>query len=324
MGPPEHIGPAAERRERLLRQDNAGLVTYRFESLPTEGLSHAVFTRLGGVSQGPFATLNVGHTVGDDPAAVAQNHARIYAHLHLDARQVVTPHQVHGNHVALVSDQDSGQALPNTDGLATDQPQVAFLLRFADCQPILLYDPEHQALALVHAGWRGLAQGIARRAVETMQAAFGSQPQALVAGLGPAIGPCCYTVGQNVAAAMGYALADWQQVMLPLGEDTWRLDLPAANAQQLAAVGVQAIEQAHLCTACHNDEFYSHRAEQGVTGRFAVVAHLSTRGKRPGRKKQRISRATSRPVQPNGAGSDVDSLVPPGLPTFSEALEEKQ
>ena len=298
----------------MKRQIEQGLVTYHFESLEVEGLVHAVFTRLGGVSRGPFAELNVGHTVGDDEAAVAENHARIFAHLGLTCDRVVTARQVHGNHVAVVTAGAGGQVIPGTDGLVTNAPGLALMLRFADCQPILLYDPAHHALGLIHAGWRGVAEGIAYRAVETMREAFGSRPQELIAGLGPAIGPCCYTVGHKVASVMGYALPDWSQVMSLQGEDRWRFDLPAANAQQLAAAGVQAIEQAHLCTGCHSDEFFSHRADNGRTGRFAVVAYLEARDREQGNKETEIPREEARPEEPQ----EFESLDPPGFPTFQE------
>lgn len=298
----------------MLRQNASGLPTYRFESLGGEDLVHAVFTRLGGVSQGPFATLNVGHTVGDDESAVLENHARIYDYLDLSAERTTSPHQVHGSHVAIITARNTGRTVANTDGLVTHLPGVALLLRFADCVPILLYDPAHHALGLVHAGWRGAAQAIARRAVETMQDAFGTRPRDLIAGLGPAIGPCCYTVGDTVAAAMGYALPDWQQVLRPDGE-LWRFDLPGANAQQLHAAGVRQIEQADLCTACHSDEFFSHRAEKGRTGRFAVAAYL---GPGAGDQGQSAPATESKPEQ--GESPQPLSLDPPGLPTFDELL----
>jgi hypothetical protein len=296
----------------LLQHETNGIRTYQFETLAGQPLVHAVFTRLGGVSQGHFATLNVGGSVGDDEQAVAENHQRIYAALGLGAGQVVTTRQVHGNRVAIVDGRQAGTVVPNTDGLATATPGLGLLLRFADCQPILLYDPEHHALGLAHAGWRGVAQGIARRAVEAMQEAFGSQPAALLAGLGPAIGPCCYTVGHEVAAAMGYVLPDWKAAMELQGEDHWRLDLSAANAQLLAAAGVTHIEQAGICTACRNDEFFSHRADGGRTGRFAVVACLQPR---TGVEAEMADRAA-----PHRAEDDelalFDSLQPPGLPAF--------
>jgi len=319
----------------LRRQVGHELVTYQFENPAFAGIEHAVFTRLGGVSRGPLASLNVGRNVGDDPDAVVENLRRIYSHLGLTAGQVVTPWQVHSNRIAVVSGHDAGQIVRNTDGLVTATPGLALLLRFADCQPILLYDPERHALGLVHAGWRGVAQGAAIRAVEAMQASFGSRPDTLVAGLGPAIGPCCYVVGDEVAAAMGYALPDWRRVMHPLppplaeqsvqgeepeGGTAWRFDLPAANAQQLAAVGVASIEQAGMCTACHSDEFYSHRASHGQTGRFAVVAML---GLRPagldGARAEAQSAETRRQAKPGA----LDSLAPPGFPSFQELLQEE-
>jgi hypothetical protein len=204
--------------------------------------------------------------------------------------------------------------LAGTDGLVTDDPSIALMLRFADCQPILLYDPEQRVLALLHAGWRGVAQGIARRGVETMQEVFDCRPEQLIAGLGPAIGPCCYAVGHEVASAMGYALPDWRQVLHPEG-DHWRFDLPGANVQQLEAAGVRQIERADLCTACHTDEFFSHRGDHGPTGRFAVVASLQVgptggRGQRPG------THQAARPA----LSTDPDTLHPPGLPLFQEMM----
>lgn len=318
-GHDRQICPVAERKRALHRRDENGMPTYHFENLAMGGQVHAVFTRLGGASRGPFSTLNVGNSVGDDGAAVAENHARIYAHLGLGADRVVSPHQVHGNRIAVVTAEHAGQVIPSTDGLVTNTPQLTLLLRFADCQPILLYDPKHHALGLVHAGWRGVAQGIARRGVEAMQEAFGTEPRDLVAGLGPAIGPCCYTVGHKVAAAMGYALPNWSQAM-HIQEDGWRFDLSAANAQQLAASGVQNIEQAGLCTSCRNDEFFSHRADNGQTGRFAVVAYLEARSEKQENKSAR--RAGKEVVSKESV--TPDSLHPPGFPSFQDLVEVSQ
>jgi YfiH family protein len=303
----------------LQRRDSEGLTTYHFESLDPENpaiggaLVHAVFTRRGGVSREPFAALNISENVGDDPAAVAQNRARIFACLGLSADQVAMTGQVHGSHVAIVTADDGGRLYPNTDGLVTDTPGIGLFLRFADCQPILLYDPAHHALGLIHAGWRGVALGIARRAVETMQAAFGTEPRDLIAGLGPAIGPCCYTVGHEVAAAMGYALPNWGKVMHPQGEELWSFDLPTANVQLLRAAGVRRIEQARLCTSCHKDEFFSHRADGGRTGRFAVVAYLTAKEKQP---KPEGKEPAQTGIKPEPAEAGPDSLDPPGFPAF--------
>ena len=301
----------------MLRRESGGIPTYHFESLSADGLVHAVFTRLGGVSRAPFDSLNVGGTVGDDRAAVDENHARIYAHLGLSEAQVTSPRQIHSNRVVLITGSQAGSTIPDSDGLVTITPGVALLLRFADCQPILLYDPAHRALALVHAGWRGVAQGIARRAVETMTQAFGTRPGDLLAGLGPAIGPCCYTVGDKVAAAMGYVLPDWSGAMTSLGEDQWSLDLSAANAQQLSAEGVQQIEAADICTACNRHEFYSHRAGNGRTGRFAVAAYLE-----PGHAPERAAPVPgSQHRSQESTPSLPESLNPPGFPAFGDRSE---
>ena len=296
------------------REIGRELVTYHFDSLPVDCLSHAVFTRLGGISRPPFATLNVGNSVGDDPAATAENHSRIYQHMRLKSDCVATGQQVHGNHVAVVRLQDGGRVCPKTDALVTASPGVALMLRFADCQPILLYDPARHALGLIHAGWRGLAQGVVRRAIEAMQHAFGSDPRNLIAALGPAIGPCCYEVGDNVATAMGYALPNWRRVLQRDGSK-WRLDLPAGNAQQLAVTGVAHIEEAGICTSCHYDEFYSHRAEHGLTGRFAVVAYLHPRladDENP----LPISRMS---VVASPETATPDSIHPHGFPPFGDS-----
>ena len=307
----------ARGQDILRKQQTDGLVTYHFEGFPAESLLHAVFTRLGGVSQEPFATLNVGNSVGDDKAAVAENHARIYDNLRLTARRTASPYQVHGSRVALVTEahvgSDTRQVFASTDGLVTNVPGIALFLRFADCQPILLYDPTNHALGLIHAGWRGVAQAIARRAVEAMQEAYSSKPKDIIAALGPAIGPCCYTVGHNVAAAMGYVLPDWKQVMTGNG-DKWQLDLSAANAQLLSAAGVEAVDQADLCTACHVDEFFSHRAENGRTGRFAVVAHLKPRAGQG----ERHSARPETVIDQSDRATAHGSIEPPGLPSLSE------
>ncbi|HNS49611.1 MAG TPA: peptidoglycan editing factor PgeF [Anaerolineae bacterium] len=258
------------------REISGDLVTYRFHSLPAEHLSHAVFTRLGGVSRLPFATLNVGNSVGDELPATTENHARIFRYMGISPNRVVTAQQVHGNHVALATEEDAGRVLQKTDGLVTQSARLALMLRFADCQPVLLYDRARHALGLFHVGWRGLAQGMVRRALEAMGRSFGSEPRDLLAALGPAIGPCCYEVGDDVATAMGYSLPDWRRVMRRDGA-RWRLDLSAGNADQLTDAGVAQIEQAGICTCCGSSEFFSHRADKGLTGRFAVVAYLRER-----------------------------------------------
>lgn len=254
-----------------------GLTWYTLASYADLPVVHGAFTRLGGVSLPPFASLNVGGHVGDDPAAVAANHAAIYAALGADPGRVVSARQVHGDRVALVGVSDGGCTLDATDALITDAPGVLLVLRFADCVPVWLYDPRHHAIGLTHAGWQGTVQGIVAKTVRAMGAAFGSQPEELLAGLGPAIGPCCFEVGLDVIEPLCAAMPGAEALLSDRRPDAAHLNLWEANAVQLRGEGVTRIEVTDRCTSCRVDAFFSHRREGGRTGRFAVVAGLKER-----------------------------------------------
>jgi YfiH family protein len=255
----------------MIRSEANGIPYYSFEALAEhEQIVHAVFTRLGGVSVPPYRALNVGHSVGDDPVAVEAN----FRALGLSGAEVVTAWQVHSSRTAIVDESDMGQVVPQTDALITGVPGVHLLLRFADCLPIFLFDPDRKVVALGHAGWRGTATEIASRMVQTMTDSFGTDPEHLIAALGPAIGPCCYQVGEEVAQAIEATIQDWQAAIRHLGDSRFSLDLWEANRQHLLSRGVCTIEVARVCTACHADEFFSHRADGGTTGRFAALVGM--------------------------------------------------
>jgi YfiH family protein len=273
----------------VLRHQINDLVYYRFANLAShDGVFHGVFTRLGGVSHPPYDSLNVGHFVGDDREAVETNHDLICQVLGISRGDLTAAQQVHGSQVTLVGPGDRGRVMPVTDALITDAPGVALLLRFADCLPVLLYDPVHQAIGLVHAGWRGTIGGIAARTISAMTQAYGSHPADIIAGLGPCIGPCCYRVGTEVIEPVKANFNPWQGLLHPKGDGSLHFDLRKANRRQLAELGVpplspptlggrkRGIEAMPLCTACRTDEFFSYRAEGGHTGCFAVV--LGRRG----------------------------------------------
>jgi hypothetical protein len=257
----------------MQRDSINGIVTYQFSGLGGTGVTHALLTRIGGVSQGPFATLNLGHTVGDDLTAVEENHRRVFAALHVQRRQIVSPYQIHSANVRLVGKDDQGSVQPDTDGLLTTTPGVAILFRFADCTPLLLFDPVRRAVGIVHAGWRGAANGVVSSAVTAFVNHAGSQPGDLWAGIGPTIGPCCYEVGPEVADAVARACPEGTDV-IHHQNGTLHLDLPEAVRSQLGAAGVETIESSGLCTACRTDEWFSHRAERGRTGRFGTLVML--------------------------------------------------
>jgi len=257
----------------MIRETLDDIVLYRFEALDRDGVAHAILTRRGGVSQGPFATLNLGHTVGDDLAAVEENHRRVFAVLNLQREQVVSPYQVHSANVRWVSQAHAGTVQPATDGLITATPGLALLFRFADCVPLLLFDPVRRAVGLVHAGWRGAARGVVSAAVAAFVQRFGSHPDDLWAGIGPSIGPCCYRVGPDVASAVARACPPDADIV-HRRDGALYLDLPGAVRAQLRAAGVEQVETSGLCTACSTEEWFSHRAENGRTGRFGVVVML--------------------------------------------------
>lgn len=250
---------------------------YQFVSLTGHtGLRHAIFTRRGGVSLPPWDTLNVGRAVGDSPTAVEENHRRICEGLGFRREDITTAYQVGGAHVAVVDAGHRGTVSRATDALVTATPGVPLMLRFADCLPILLYDPVQRALGLAHAGWRGTLARVAQQVVDRMAAAFESRPEDLVAGIGPGIGACCYQVGDEVASAVLATFPGGNGLLTRQPDGSHHLDLWAANAWQLREMGVSSLEVAGLCTACRTDEFFSHRRQGGRTGRFAVVAMLSS------------------------------------------------
>ncbi|GAC1451699.1 MAG: peptidoglycan editing factor PgeF [Ktedonobacterales bacterium] len=269
----------------------------RFQRLSQEpAVVHAVFTREGGVSAPPFATLNASMSIGDDLAAVRHNLGVIAATVNLPLASV---RPVHGARVVEIeSDGEKRQAgnsgpfvawqerlrASEGDAMITDTPGYALFWAYADCVPILLYDPDHRAIALVHAGWRGTAQAVAARAVETMAQRFGSRPGQLLAGIAPSIGVCCYTVNVEVRERFRANPTAWATARFEERQDTGRadptprlyLDLWESNRGQLLAAGVAPdhIELAGICTGCHTDRFFSHRMEHGRTGRFGVAIGL--------------------------------------------------
>lgn len=254
-------------------------------------ITHGIFARQGGVSAAPYATLNGGLSVGDDPALVAENRARVVATLP-GHPPLVTAHPVHGTNVIEVRAEDvsdpaalSLRIATKADAMITQVRGIGLFWAYADCTPILLVDPAHQAIALVHAGWRGTSGAVAVAALQAMGERYGTRPNAVWAGIGPSIGPSCYEVDGPVQAAFtAHPIASqhtfFSTVMVPDGagdlRPSLRVDVAASNRAQLIASGVhpERIEQSEFCTGCRTDLFFSHRMEHSRTGRFAVVIAL--------------------------------------------------
>ena len=258
-----------------------GVITYTFDSLAGLPLRAHVSTRHGGVSPAPWNTLNFSVLRGDAPANVAQNRRLLGEALGFDPAQIVYCSQVHGTGVARVDTLDAGTRKDQSDGLVTDSPALPLSLAFGDCVPVLLYDPRHQSLAVMHAGWRGTVNGAAAAALWAMQAAFDANPADVLACIGPSIGPDSYEVGHEVVDMATAKLADAESLFAwPAGPHARpHFNLWLANRRQLEEAGVPPaqIEVAGIDTAQHTDEFFSHRAEQGRCGLFTMTAWLEPR-----------------------------------------------
>ena len=225
------------------------------------GITAGFSTREGGVSTGPFASLNLSLSAGDDPEAVAANRLRFFGSFGIGPDQIAVPGQVHGDLVRTV---EQPGHYPDHDGLVTVQPRLALCIISADCAAVLLADAEGRVIGACHSGWRGTAAGIASKTIATMERA-GADPRRIHAFVSPSIGPERFEVGPEVAEQF-----EDRYVERPDSGGRPHVDLKAAIQDQLTACGVPVgqIEVSPYCTAERTDLFYSYRAEGGVTGRM--------------------------------------------------------
>lgn len=254
------------------------ILYYQFDSFRRPGLAHAVFARHGGVSPEPWASLNFGISTGDEPKRARENHQRAFTALGRDPNSMADLWQVHSAEVVMVTEPHRAEArLPKADGMVTDRPEVTLFMRFADCVPVLLFDPVKRAVGIVHAGWKGTALKAAAAGVRKMTEQFGTRPADLIAGIGPSIGPDHYEIGSEVVEQIRTAFPHrWLELLALRRQDgSVHLDLWAANRITLEEAGVGQVEVAGICTACHTDDYFSHRAERGRTGRFGALLALT-------------------------------------------------
>ncbi len=255
-------------------QSHGEIRYFQFEQLG-RGLTHAVFTRRGGVSPRPWAALNLGSTVGDDLERVRTNRRLALAALERAPASVYDVWQVHGVEVAIAEAPRSPES-PHlqADAIITNKPGLTLMMRFADCVPIMLHDPVRKVAGIAHAGWMGTVRGTLRFAVEAMQGRYGSSPADILAAIGPSIGPDHYEVGPDVVIQVQQAFGNDAASLLSVNAGSMKFDLWAANRLLLERAGVRHVEVAGLCTACHTGDWYSHRAEKGRTGRFGAMIAL--------------------------------------------------
>ena len=268
-----------------LREHRAenGVVWLESETISAPGgVAHGFSTRLGGVSRGIYSSLNLGHTRGDDPAAVRENYRRFLAATGAGrVEDVFISHQVHGDVVRVCTPADRGKGIDrerdyDADGLMTDVPNLPLVIFTADCIPILFYDPVRHVVAASHAGWRGTAQAIAAKTVKRMGEVYGSRPADIRTAIGPGISDCCFLTHQDVPEAMLAALGDLARPFIrPAdGEKRFHIDLKGINAALLRGAGATQVDISTDCTGCLREKYWNHRTTGQARGSMASVIML--------------------------------------------------
>ena len=257
----------------FVEENQDGLIYMRSTVLPAR---HAFTTRFGGVSSGPFASLNLGSNRGDDPEAVRENYRRIAALMGAGIDGCAVTKQVHGNTVRVVTGADRHVCMSKVpyeaDGIVTAERGLPLFCFTADCIPALLLDPEASVAAAVHCGWRSSAADILKNAVEQMER-LGARRSRLRAALGPAIGRCCFETDGDVPAALERYLSGETRGLFEVRADGKTLvDLRGANRRRLLQLGLREenIDLSEECTFCSHEKYWSHRYTKGIRGSQAA------------------------------------------------------
>ncbi len=247
---------------------------FTFDQLDRAGILHGIFMRHGGCSPQPWNSLNLATTVGDSRENVIDNRDRISDTFGIERNTFYDVWQVHSSHVVYADKpRRVGESHIQADGIVTDKVEVAILMLFADCVPILFYDEAKKVAACAHGGWKGTFDQVAAETVKKLNEKFGSHPGDILACIGPSICQNHYQVGEEVVAAADRIFSRSEGVVRQDHEHFY-VNLQLANEIILQRAGVRHIEQAHICTVCNNQDWYSHRAEKGQAGRFGAVMTL--------------------------------------------------
>ena len=267
----------------IIKQTVNGVVFHASEQFSAAGgVVHGFASRLGGVSRGDLASLNLGIKRDDSGENVRANYARFCAAIGADADSLVMTYQVHSDDVRTAARSDILADLLDpipyeTDGLVTNEPGLCLVIYYADCIPVLLYDPVKRAVGAVHSGWRGTAMGIVPKAIEKMVRLYGTDPADLLAAIGPGIGPCCFETHQDVPEAM---LARWgpevRPFCVPNDIGKYNVDLKGIIRWEMTRAGVLPgrIETLDLCTGCHPELWWSHRKLGDRRGNHGAMIQL--------------------------------------------------
>ena len=252
---------------------------------PNIETTHAFTTRIGGVSQGIYASLNLGLNLTDDLARVKENYKLVCGALGIAEDDVVYSSQIHGATVRVVTRGDRGGlyegAAPETDALITRDNGVALIVFVCDCVPILLHDPVRSVIGAVHAGWRGTAADIAGVTVRRMSDEFGCFPADIRAAIGPSISGCCYETDRDVADAMQTLPLEKADTFISAKGEKYMVDLKEANRLLLSMAGIRDIMVSDECTSCSSEKYWSHRRTRGNRGSQAAIIAITAGGRMP-------------------------------------------
>jgi len=249
-----------------------GIRYYQFETMQAR---HALFTRHGGVSPNPWGSLNVGGTVGDDLQRVRENRVLSFQALDREPETIFDVWQVHSADVVCArAPRPVDESYRQADIILTDTQNVTLFMRFADCVPIFVHDPRNGIIGIAHAGWMGTLRDVASATVNAMKKNYGSNPADIIACIGPSIGPDHYEIGADVILQVMQKYGDESELFLKSHSGKIHFNLWEANRFSLEQAGVGQIEICGICTACHTEDWFSHRAEKGRTGRFGALISL--------------------------------------------------
>lgn len=268
-----------------LKESN-GVYYFQFPLLEKSGIvTHGFSTKIGGVSKGVYAQMNLGVSRGDDPEAVLENYRRIANVLHMPWERMVLSHQTHTTNIRVVTGKDAGAGLvkkrdyENVDGLITNIPNLPLVTFYADCVPLYFVDPVHRAIGLSHSGWRGTVNRMGQCTVEAMKAEYHSRPEDILACIGPSICSECYEVGEEVAQEFEKAFlpAQNEQILKQKPDGKYLLNLWKANEIILLEAGIKKEHLAitDVCTKCNPDLLYSHRVMGNQRGNLAAFLCLN-------------------------------------------------
>jgi YfiH family protein len=256
-------------------KEKSGIKYLKSDILDNANLVHAFSTRIGGNTPAPLNSFSLGTTgMTEFKNSINDNRKKICEVLGIDHNRIINPEQKHTDNIKIVK--THYEDVSNTDGIITAAKGLVVLLLFADCTPIILYAPKEQVIGVIHAGWRGTAKKIARKAISLFESEFNVSPNSVKAAIGPAIGQCCYPVSYETYFELKNTINSNYDNIFKYTEnsDKVKIDLKLLNFTQLREAGVQDIDVLEDCTSCNNSLFYSYRAENGKTGRHGAIASL--------------------------------------------------